>query len=187
MSERAIRRIMQQVAEVYGVSVRDLTGASKKAQHVRPREVAMYLARQTTGASLARIGRVCGGKHHTSVLAAVRRVEAELRIGNESLSREVGRLREKVTATGLAAEEEGLTSKAVRKALRRLRELASIAEEIAAECRRLEGQLSRFAKESRAAGNDSLRQESRPAYVHSGAADGRPGRPSTRDLPGRCT
>ncbi|MFB3094920.1 MAG: helix-turn-helix domain-containing protein, partial [Candidatus Acidiferrales bacterium] len=56
-----------------------------------PRQVAMFLARQLTGASLPEIGRAFGGKHHTTVLHSIRKITA-LRKEDRELARALHRL-----------------------------------------------------------------------------------------------
>ena len=79
MSEPTIDLAMRAVADHLGVSLRDLMGPSRRAEIVWPRHVAMWVVRETTGASLPRIGRAFGGRDHTTVLYAVRKVEAARR------------------------------------------------------------------------------------------------------------
>jgi chromosomal replication initiator protein len=66
------------VAEAFGVSVADIRSARRSQQYVRPRQIAMYLARELTDSSLPRIGDgFC--RDHTTVLYAVRRVAERIR------------------------------------------------------------------------------------------------------------
>ena len=66
------------VAEAFGVTVADIRSARRSQQYVRPRQVAMYLARELTDQSLPRIGDgFC--RDHTTVLYAVRRVAERIR------------------------------------------------------------------------------------------------------------
>ncbi len=66
--------IQKHIASFYKIRVQDLKGTSHKAQVVLPRQVAMYLCKELTGASLPEIGRKFGGKHHTTVLHSIRKV-----------------------------------------------------------------------------------------------------------------
>ncbi len=70
-----IEEIQRRVAEVYGVKPQDLRAKTRTKAVAFPRQVAMYLARQLTNESFADIGRGFGGKDHTTVLHAVRRIE----------------------------------------------------------------------------------------------------------------
>lgn len=70
--------IQKQVSAYYRMKVQDLKSNSHKAQVVLPRQVAMYLCKELTGASLPEIGRKFGGKHHTTVLHSIRKVEQRM-------------------------------------------------------------------------------------------------------------
>jgi chromosomal replication initiator protein len=63
------------VAKQYNVSRADLLSSRRTANVVRPRQVAMYLAKTLTLRSLPEIGRRFGGRDHTTVLHAVRKIE----------------------------------------------------------------------------------------------------------------
>ncbi|HYM81107.1 MAG TPA: chromosomal replication initiator protein DnaA [Candidatus Limnocylindria bacterium] len=63
-------RILATVAERYGVKVEALCGARRTQSVALPRQVAMYLMRQLTDLSLLEIGRVFGGRDHTTVMYA---------------------------------------------------------------------------------------------------------------------
>jgi chromosomal replication initiator protein len=63
------------VARQYNVSRADLLSSRRTANVVRPRQIAMYLAKTLTLRSLPEIGRRFGGRDHTTVLHAVRKIE----------------------------------------------------------------------------------------------------------------
>jgi hypothetical protein len=69
-----IKRITQAVADHYGITRRDLYSRRRTANIVLPRQVAMYLAKTVTLRSLPEIGRRMGGRDHTTVLHAVRKI-----------------------------------------------------------------------------------------------------------------
>jgi chromosomal replication initiator protein len=71
-----IEDIQRVVARTYNVSRADLLSSRRTANVVRPRQVAMYLAKILTLRSLPEIGRRFGGRDHTTVLHAVRKIEA---------------------------------------------------------------------------------------------------------------
>ena len=71
-----IEDIQRVVARQYNVSRADLLSSRRTANLVRPRQVAMYLAKILTLRSLPEIGRRFGGRDHTTVLHAVRKIEA---------------------------------------------------------------------------------------------------------------
>ena len=62
---------------------------------VYPRQIAMYLAKQMTEASLPEIGRQFGGKHHTTVLHSVEKIE-EVRKNDKDLNRLLNKLTEQL-------------------------------------------------------------------------------------------
>jgi chromosomal replication initiator protein len=70
-----IEDIQRVVARQYNVSRADLLSSRRTANVVRPRQVAMYLAKTLTLRSLPEIGRRFGGRDHTTVLHAVRKIE----------------------------------------------------------------------------------------------------------------
>jgi len=71
-----IEDIQRVVARQYNVSRADLLSSRRTANVVRPRQVAMYLSKVLTLRSLPEIGRRFGGRDHTTVLHAVRKIEA---------------------------------------------------------------------------------------------------------------
>jgi chromosomal replication initiator protein len=71
-----IEEIQRIVARQYNVSRGDLLSARRTANVVRPRQIAMYLAKTLTLRSLPEIGRRFGGRDHTTVLHAVRKIES---------------------------------------------------------------------------------------------------------------
>jgi chromosomal replication initiator protein len=73
-----IEQIQRKVADFFGVSVSDLKAKTRTKAVALPRQIAMYLARQLTHASLAEVGRSFGGKDHTTVLHAVDKISALL-------------------------------------------------------------------------------------------------------------
>jgi chromosomal replication initiator protein len=71
----SIDSIQKGVADRYGIRQNQLKEKSNMKNIVRPRQVAMYLVKELTSASLPEIGRAFGGKHHTTVLHSIRKVE----------------------------------------------------------------------------------------------------------------
>ena len=78
-----IDEIQKKVAEHYNIKAADMHSARRDRNVARPRQVAMYLSKQLTSRSLPEIGRKFGGRDHTTVIHAVRKVE-ELRDGDSS-------------------------------------------------------------------------------------------------------
>ena len=72
------KQVIDSVAQVFALEVRDLQGSSRKRTVSRARQMAMYLLRQHTSLSLDKIGQRFGGKNHTTVLYAVRCISKEL-------------------------------------------------------------------------------------------------------------
>jgi len=73
-----IEQIQRRVGDFFGVKLPDLKAKTRTKAVAFPRQVAMYLARQLTHASLAEIGRAFGGKDHTTVLHAVDKIQSLL-------------------------------------------------------------------------------------------------------------
>lgn len=78
-----IVEIQKTVARHYGVRHADMLSARRHAADVMPRQIAMYLAKQLTPKSLPEIGRRFGGRDHTTVLHAVRKIEALMKTDKE--------------------------------------------------------------------------------------------------------
>ena len=87
-----IEDILAFVSRHYNVSRTDILSARRTRTIVRPRQIAMYLAKTMTPRSLPEIGRRFGGRDHTTVLHAVRKIEAE-RGQDEKLSEELDVIR----------------------------------------------------------------------------------------------
>ncbi len=75
-TKTSIEDIQRKTAEFYKLDIRDFHSPQRARRVARPRQVAMYLARKLTTRSLPEIGRRFGGRDHTTVLHACRRVEA---------------------------------------------------------------------------------------------------------------
>jgi chromosomal replication initiator protein len=87
-----IEEIQKRVAEHFNIKVSDMHSARRSRGVARPRQVAMYLSKLLTPRSLPEIGRKFGGRDHTTVMHAVRRVE-ELRASDSSFAEDVELLR----------------------------------------------------------------------------------------------
>ncbi len=87
-----IEDIQKVVASHFNVSKHDLLSARRTRAIVRPRQIAMYLAKTMTPRSFPEIGKRFGGRDHTTVLHAVRKVE-ELAAADEALAQEIELLR----------------------------------------------------------------------------------------------
>jgi chromosomal replication initiator protein len=80
--------VIEAVADFYSLSPEDLKGRSRTQKVVKPRQIAMYLARQETEVSLPKIGKALGGRDHTTVLYSIRKI-GDLTERDEMLRREV--------------------------------------------------------------------------------------------------
>jgi chromosomal replication initiator protein len=70
--------IQQRVAEYFQIALHELRGVSRQRSILYPRQMAMYLCRRLTEASLPEIGRAFGGRDHTTVLHAVGKITREI-------------------------------------------------------------------------------------------------------------
>src|SRR6266851_3403805 len=83
--------IQKRVSEHFNLREQDLKVRSNTRAIAYPRQVAMYIVKQLTTASLPEIGRQFGGKHHTTVLHSIKKIE-ELRRSDKDLNRTITRL-----------------------------------------------------------------------------------------------
>jgi chromosomal replication initiator protein len=91
-----IEAIQRAVAEHFGMRVPELKQKNNSRQIVVPRQIAMYLAKQMTEASLPEIGRQFGGKHHTTVMHSIAKID-EARRADKDLNRTVNKLMENLS------------------------------------------------------------------------------------------
>jgi chromosomal replication initiator protein len=91
-----IDEIQRKVAEHYNIRLTDMHSARRARNVARPRQVAMYLAKQLTARSLPEIGRKFGGRDHTTVMHAVRKVE-ELMLEDTQIAQDVEIVRRALT------------------------------------------------------------------------------------------
>jgi chromosomal replication initiator protein len=87
-----IDEIQRRVAEHFNIKMAEMTSARRARVVARPRQVAMFLAKQLTSRSLPEIGRKFGGRDHTTVMHAVRKIE-ELMASDRALGEDVELLR----------------------------------------------------------------------------------------------
>lgn len=92
-------QIVETVARHFGVEVAAFEGRSRSQAIARPRQVAMYLLRKETGASLPQIGAMLGGRDHTTVMYGCERI-ADLIEEDVGLRREVLALRKQLYNNG---------------------------------------------------------------------------------------
>jgi chromosomal replication initiator protein len=90
-----IESIQKAVAEQFGLRLLEIKAKNNSRAIVYPRQIAMYLAKHLTEASLPEIGRQFGGKHHTTVLHSVEKIE-ETRKTDKDLNRMLNKLTEQL-------------------------------------------------------------------------------------------
>jgi chromosomal replication initiator protein len=90
-----IEAIQKAVAEQFGLRLVEIKAKNNSRAIVYPRQIAMYLAKHLTEASLPEIGRQFGGKHHTTVLHSVEKID-ESRKNDKDLNRLINKLTEQL-------------------------------------------------------------------------------------------
>lgn len=78
-----VENIQKTVADFYKIKVADMYSKKRPASIARPRQIAMYLAKEMTQKSLPEIGELFGGRDHTTVLHAVRKIAGERQKNSE--------------------------------------------------------------------------------------------------------
>ena len=81
--------IIEVVAEHFDLQPSDLTGNKRNAKIVFPRQIVMYLCRNMTEVTLKNIGKVLGGRDHTTIMNGIDKIEAELNGPNASPTQEI--------------------------------------------------------------------------------------------------
>jgi chromosomal replication initiator protein len=84
----SVENIQKAVADFYSIKVADMYSKKRPANIAKPRQIAMYIAKELTQKSLPEIGELFGGRDHTTVLHAVRRI-AESRLHDSQLNHEL--------------------------------------------------------------------------------------------------
>jgi len=79
----SVENIQKTVADYYKIKIADMYSKKRPASIARPRQIAMYLAKELTQKSLPEIGELFGGRDHTTVLHAVRKISAERQMLSE--------------------------------------------------------------------------------------------------------
>ncbi len=90
-----VEEIQQQVAAAFGISRAELVGSGRAATPLRARQIAILLTREATDLSLPQIGRLYGGRDHSTVLNSLRRAETSLS-DDADLARRVDELRSSI-------------------------------------------------------------------------------------------
>jgi chromosomal replication initiator protein len=88
------QKVQLEVSKKFNVDLSDLKGKSRSADIVLPRQIAMYLIRELTDSSLPSVGKAFGGRDHSTVLHACKKIEEKLEKDKSlaSLVREIARL-----------------------------------------------------------------------------------------------
>jgi chromosomal replication initiator protein len=79
----SVENIQKTVADYYKIKVADMYSKKRPASIARPRQIAMFIAKELTQKSLPEIGELFGGRDHTTVLHAVRKISAERQLNTE--------------------------------------------------------------------------------------------------------
>lgn len=87
----SIEQIQKRVGEHFGLRAQDLKVRSNSKTIAFPRQVAMFVVKQLTSASLPEIGKQFGGKHHTTVLHSINKIEAQRQVDKE-LNKTINRI-----------------------------------------------------------------------------------------------
>ena len=93
----SIDDIQRKVAEHYNIRLADMVGPKRARNVARPRQIAMYLAKQLTSRSLPEIGRRFGGRDHTTIMHGIRKIE-ELVTEDHALAEDVALLKRQLEA-----------------------------------------------------------------------------------------
>lgn len=90
-----VDQVLEVVARFYNVEIGDLTGRSRNKEVVLPRQVAMFLLREETDASLPQIGAVLGGRDHTTVMYAHDKITEQIET-DDNRRREILTIKERL-------------------------------------------------------------------------------------------
>ena len=88
--------IIETVAEHYGITMADIAGSKRNSEIVVPRQIAMYLCRKMTDASLKNIGALLGKRDHTTIINGEKKIEAELKTNNTTIKNNIDILTKKI-------------------------------------------------------------------------------------------
>ncbi len=90
-----VEKIQKLVCHKYKIKLSQLKSKNNSPKIAFPRQVAMYLSKELTKTSLPEIGKKFGGKHHTTVIHSIRKIE-KLRSDNQNFNREINNLTESI-------------------------------------------------------------------------------------------
>ena len=89
----SIDNIQKKVSSYYNIALSDMTSSRRSINIARPRQIAMYLSKGLTSHSYPEIGKAFGGKDHTTVIHAVKKIESMLEI-DQKLKKHIFELKE---------------------------------------------------------------------------------------------
>ena len=92
-----IDEIQNKVASYFNIKIDDLISSRRIRTFARPRQVAMYLTKKLTTRSLPEIGRKFGGRDHTTVIHAVKKIE-ELKQNNPKFDEDINLITQMITS-----------------------------------------------------------------------------------------
>ena len=92
-----IDEIQNKVANYFNIKIDDLISSRRIRTFARPRQVAMYLTKKLTTRSLPEIGRKFGGRDHTTVIHAVKKIE-ELKQNNPKFDEDINLITQMITS-----------------------------------------------------------------------------------------
>jgi len=78
------KKILEAVAESEGVKVEDLIGQNRSAKIALPRQFAMYILREYNEISLPQVGELLGGRDHTTVMYATKKINEDDKLRNRA-------------------------------------------------------------------------------------------------------
>ena len=91
----SIDNIQKKVSSYYNLALSDMTSSKRSINIARPRQIAMYLSKRLTSYSYPEIGKAFGGKDHTTVIHAVKKIESMLEI-DQNLKKHIFELKENI-------------------------------------------------------------------------------------------
>jgi chromosomal replication initiator protein len=94
-SNLGVKEVMEGVCRYYNVDAQLMRGKQRDREIVWPRQVAMYLMREETSASLLQIGAELGGRDHTTIMHGWEKVHTEV-VNNDRIRREVAAVLESI-------------------------------------------------------------------------------------------
>jgi len=104
-STMTVASIQAKVCAHYGIPMSSMASSNRERRFARPRQVAMYLARELTPQSYPQIGRLFGGRDHATVMHGVRMI-ASLRQHDSEIDAQIRSIQAKLSPAFLPAEEQ---------------------------------------------------------------------------------